>query len=274
MAYVFPIEGVNYQEKVNNLVLNNSLLIEDGLFVSQDLIRFDIEDFGIFDIENGKDVYFSSYNIIHDPVLLDAYLQGPVLGALLLQRKILAFHASAILYKGKGILFCGESGVGKSTSAFTFCQDNALLLNDDISPILFCKDSPIILAFSESVRLWKDNLTYFDQQIAEKSIVWSENEKTKYKHEVNSTKQKVELSTICIIELGEAFKLDVLNKNEALFALRKQIYREGFLRNMIETEKDFFQKIVNLTNNCLIIKVTRPESFSPFLLKKELVKLL
>ena len=62
-------------------------------------------------------------------------------------RQTVAIHASAILYKGKSILFLGESGAGKSTHTRLWLKHipGAELLNDD-SPFV-CADENNTIAF-------------------------------------------------------------------------------------------------------------------------------
>ena len=62
-------------------------------------------------------------------------------------RQTVAIHASAILYKGKAILFLGESGAGKSTHTRLWLKhiSGAELLNDD-SPFV-CADENKAIAF-------------------------------------------------------------------------------------------------------------------------------
>jgi len=55
-------------------------------------------------------------------------------------------HASAVTYKGKGLLFSGFSGVGKSTISKIFCNENAQLINDD--RIIIKKESDGFYAYN------------------------------------------------------------------------------------------------------------------------------
>lgn len=51
-----------------------------------------------------------------------------------IHRKMVQLHSSSILYKGRGILFLGSSGIGKTTQAELWNQKrNALIINGDMN---------------------------------------------------------------------------------------------------------------------------------------------
>ena len=54
------------------------------------------------------------------------------MGALLMQRKILPLHGSAIAIDGKAYALIGDSGAGKSTLASAFLNKGYQLLSDDV----------------------------------------------------------------------------------------------------------------------------------------------
>jgi len=51
--------------------------------------------------------------------------------------KGVVFHASAVLYRGKGVLFLAPSGGGKSTAAATLGNEGLVILGDDST--IVCK---------------------------------------------------------------------------------------------------------------------------------------
>lgn len=64
-----------------------------------------------------------------------AYLYGPILGFVLRARGILALHASCVEVDGGAVLFAGESGTGKSTTAAFFSQHGHPVLSDDLTAL-------------------------------------------------------------------------------------------------------------------------------------------
>ena len=65
-------------------------------------------------------------------------------GIMTLSRDTLAVHSSCIVYRGKAVLFLGESGTGKSTHTRLWREHipGAVLLNDD-SPMIRVEDGKV-----------------------------------------------------------------------------------------------------------------------------------
>lgn len=64
------------------------------------------------------------------------YLLGPVLGIFLSLRGFVSLHASAIVLHEQAVLFVGEAGAGKSTTAAALSKRGHALLADDIVGII------------------------------------------------------------------------------------------------------------------------------------------
>jgi hypothetical protein len=63
------------------------------------------------------------------------YLAGPIMGFALRRRGILALHASSVSVDNNSVILCGDSGLGKSTTAAALALRGIPVLADDISPI-------------------------------------------------------------------------------------------------------------------------------------------
>lgn len=79
------------------------------------------------------------WSVWPDSLALDhvaPYLLGPVSGLMLRFRGVVCLHASAVVVEDRAVLFTGEAGAGKSTTAAAMSQRGHALLADDIVAII------------------------------------------------------------------------------------------------------------------------------------------
>ncbi len=74
---------------------------------------------GRFHVKGGREIVVDPLPDA-DPYILRAMLQGRLMAYLLRQRGCLPLHASGVAIGGQAVLFLGESGAGKSTTAAAF----------------------------------------------------------------------------------------------------------------------------------------------------------
>jgi hypothetical protein len=89
---------------------------------------------GRFHIRGGREILVDPLPGA-DPFLLRTMLQGRLMAYLLRQRGCLPLHASAVAIDGQAILFLGESGAGKSTTAAAFYSRGHSVLADDVGAV-------------------------------------------------------------------------------------------------------------------------------------------
>lgn len=93
---------------------------------------------------------------------IGAFLVGPVAGVLLHQQGVLPLHASCVRIGGGAVALAGNVGRGKSTIAAALVRRGAVLMSDDICPLIFPEDSaPVAMAGSTGLRLWPDSRRLF-----------------------------------------------------------------------------------------------------------------
>jgi hypothetical protein len=84
-------------------------------------------------------------------------LFGAVFGTLLHMRGLLVLHASAVTRDGRCVVFLGDKGAGKSTTAFAMIESGYSLLSDDVVAITFDKKGhPRVLPAFNQVKLLDD----------------------------------------------------------------------------------------------------------------------
>ncbi|WP_434221382.1 serine kinase [Mesorhizobium opportunistum] len=92
-----------------------------------------------------------------DDALLAFPLLGPVMALLLHRRGLLVLHASAIALAGKGAIFMGDKGAGKSTTASALIRAGHELLTDDVVALdLTNPGQPMIVPGFPQIKLAAD----------------------------------------------------------------------------------------------------------------------
>jgi hypothetical protein len=89
------------------------------------------------------------------------YLVGPVMGFLLRHWHVTCLHASAVELHDHAVLFCGDAGYGKSTTAAALALRGVPVLAEDIVPLELTKDRDRYRAVPGYPRicLWPDAVT-------------------------------------------------------------------------------------------------------------------
>jgi len=87
-----------------------------------------------------------------------AYLLGPVFGLLLQRRGVTTLHASAVEVGGKAVLFAGDAGAGKSTTAAAMARRGHAVISDDIVPVVEHDGVPYVIPSYPCISLWPESV--------------------------------------------------------------------------------------------------------------------
>lgn len=141
--------------------LNHSRTSKASFLCTDNSVMFRVPELAVFSIENGSSISVSpETNGAEDRIRL--FLLGSCMGALLLQRKILPLHGSAIVIGQKAYAFVGHSGHGKSTLASALLQRGYRLLTDDVIAVtLDADDTPHVTPAYPQQKLWQESLDVF-----------------------------------------------------------------------------------------------------------------
>ncbi|NEU27171.1 dephospho-CoA kinase [Paenibacillus polymyxa] len=118
--------------------------LEQTNFVMQDeRFLFQIPGTAIYAIREGKEIEVSMLPGA-DPDTVRLYILGTCMGVLLLQKRTLPIHGSAVVIGGRVYAFVGESGAGKSTLAAAFRQAGYQMVSDDVIAINVTASAAIV----------------------------------------------------------------------------------------------------------------------------------
>lgn len=232
---------------------------KNSFFINENFICFQIKSVGIFMVEKGCQISFWPLEEA-DEDLIRLYLLGSCMGAILLQRKILPLHGSAVEVNGKAYAIVGDSGAGKSTLASALMKMGCKLITDDVIPVTLNSDNiPIVTPAYPHQKLWLESLNAFGMNSANYKSIF--NRETKYSIPVNNQFVHNPLPLSGVIELnkydGSEVILKPLNKLSCLQTLYNHTYRNFYISQMGLTEWHF-KTTAALAEKINIFQLNRP----------------
>ncbi|MFK7933760.1 MAG: hypothetical protein AB8G22_09630 [Saprospiraceae bacterium] len=194
-----------------------------------------------------------------------AYFYGTGLSAILQLNNQFAIHASGVIIDGELVLFCGESGVGKSTTAAYLKSKGYPLFTDDKCVLFSCKKQDQWFAHPslQIVRLWNDAIEHLPQKdfLTDPVAVVYNQEKQQFK--IKSTevvKNTPPLRKIYILSKDtEQTKIESrsLQGIEKMRHLQEQIFRR-FMVSGFQREKVLWAMISRLAMDIPVELIKRP----------------
>jgi len=216
------------------LDLDNVLFRQENCQVGPSQLLLNVPAAGRFHIENGKNITVEPAAAA-DEKTVRLFLLGTAFGALLMQRGILPIHGSAIALDGRGIIFTGASGVGKSSLLAAFRQQGAQFLTDDVAAISLDVDgTPWLNPAYPQQKLWRDSAEAMGLSLDGYARVLPEMDKYALPSAAGFSSTAVPLVAIC--ELQPTPRADVsihpLDNGDTLSVLILNTYRPWLVRGL------------------------------------------
>jgi hypothetical protein len=220
-----------------------------------------VPETAIFLIQDGERIIVSPmYGADEDKIRL--YLLGTCMGALLMQRRILPLHGSAIAINGKAYAFVGDSGAGKSTLASAFLSKGYQLISDDVIAVTFSQDqTPMVMPAYPQQKLWQESLTEFGMETSGYQSIFQR--ETKYLVPVPYKFIAEPLPLDGIFELSkttsERIEIQPIQGLARLHTLFCQTFR-SYLLARFELLEWHFSTIAQISNKIDLYQLRRPHS--------------
>ena len=125
-----------------------------GSVAEGDSLRFGVEDIGCWQMEGGRVIRIHPAGGVREEELR-LFTLGSAWGALGYQRGFAMWHASAVERGGNAVLFCGDTGEGKSTLAAAQSAAGARLVADDLCRVQPTDRGAVIYPSSARIKLWR-----------------------------------------------------------------------------------------------------------------------
>lgn len=228
--------------------------------VKENLVLFKVPNTAIFLIENGNRIlYMPLEDSDEDEIRL--FLLGTCIGAILLMRKILPLHGSAIAINGKAYAIVGESGAGKSTLAAGFLKEGFQLLSDDIIPVMLTQDNkPIVIPAYPQQKLWVESLNIFGMNSNLYQPITQRESKFIIPISSNYSSDPMPLAGIFELNLvdNESINIRMVKKLEQLELIYRHTYRNFFI-SPLGRMNWHFQTSGNIVSEIDSYQIERPQ---------------
>jgi len=221
-------------------------------------ILFYIPDIAIFKISGGKQIIVSPLSGA-DEKSIRLYLLGTCIGTILLQRRLLPLHGSAVVINGKAYAFVGESGAGKSTLAAAFLNRGYQLLSDDVIAVSHNQGDniPVVLPAYPQQKLWQESIEQLGMDTNRYLPIYE----SKYAIPVSSMfcTESVPLAGVFELVKTEEKEVEIRRYQglERLPILRMHTYRD-FLIPQLCGEQWHFSTIASLVSKVNVYQLRRP----------------
>lgn len=249
-------------KKADLSLLWSELSIPNKHFVvEKDFVLFRVPEVAIFLIKGGTEISVSPIDgSQEDQIRL--YILGTCMGAILMQRRILPLHGSAIVIEGKAYAIVGDSGAGKSTLASAFLKWGYQLLSDDVIPVTLSKANiPIVTPAYPQQKLWLESLDRFGMESKQlRPIIDRE---TKFAVPVTNQFAEEQMPLAGVFELNKAdgneIEIIPIQKLERFPTLFHHTYR-NFLVAGLGIMEWHFNTSAKMVNHIELYKLHRPLS--------------
>ncbi|MNN36690.1 HPr kinase/phosphorylase [compost metagenome] len=188
------------------------------------------------------------------------YILGTCIGVILMQRKILPLHGSAVAINGKVYAVVGQSGAGKSTLATVLLNKGYQLLSDDVIAVKLTQDNPpLVMPSYPRQKLWKESIDQLGMEVSDFQPLFER--ETKFAIPVASRFYSEDLPLAGIFELVKADndQIDIrrIEGLERISVLHQHTYRKSVITSLGLTEWHF-NATVNLLKQIDTYRLQRP----------------
>lgn len=185
------------------------------------------------------------------------FLLNSVFSAILQQRGILVFHASAAVVNGKSIVFAGISDSGKTAIALSLYDRGYDLICDEICAIKIENGEPMVLGGIPQLNVWQDTLTKAEKDISKYKTIRQGINKFAFNFKDRYCNKSIELSHVIILKNHN--KDEVIIKEikgvEKFDKLMRSAYKFQ-LEELFIGKEQLFKNHSNVGKNSKMMEVT------------------
>jgi hypothetical protein len=249
---VFIIEGKT-PETIPNPYKKGLLYI-----AAKDVFLLTIPDTGRFYVQTGNKIIFERFGESDDKSIR-VFLLSTVMAAVFIQRGLFPFHAGSVNVNGKGVLFSGISGAGKSSMVTGYYKKGFPVINDDVSLIKAIDNKLKVIPGFPRIKLWVDTLKAFNEDPDKYQKIRESIEKRHVPIHDDFQKEPVDLFAIIILAVRNTSDIDIKEVKgiEKFNVLRRHSFRYQFIEGL-GMSKNHFETISDIAASTKVFRLFRP----------------
>jgi hypothetical protein len=236
----------------------------EGLAMSASHYLLKIQDVAFYEVSHGSHVIIEPQPGT-DLKTIRLYLLSNVMAAVLHQRDAIPLHASAVRHQDGIVLFCGDSGAGKSTTVTAMQQKGYKIFSDDLCILRAASFSNYTTQVWPSypvVKLWENSYQVNNMPLpAQEYQLRDEIPKyAKFYHQ-EFCREPRPIRHIFILEAKGGLsnpQEECLNASQAFAALVNMTYRPAQISGMNKRQLNF-SLISQLSARVPVSRLSRPE---------------
>ena len=214
-----------------------------------------VKDMGIFSIDDGSKIVWTPAPEASTQVAR-FYLVGTVMAILLYQRQFLVLHGSVIEIDGEAVIFLGNSGDGKSSTAAALHAAGYKLVNDDVAPVTIKKAEPFLQPGFPQIKMSPETANALGYDFDSLPLIHPQELKRGYRPQHNFSRTPLTIRRIYVLDYGTEFAITPIAPSLATMELSRHsrpstLYQRGDALH-------FFQ-CANLVKEQTIYRLKRPK---------------
>lgn len=223
------------------------------------------DEVGRFDVLGSDAITYAPADAASE-ALVSLPLLGPVMAVLLHRRGLLTLHGSAVAIDGRGSVFLGDKGAGKSTTAAALIRAGHPLVTDDIVAL--------DIVDGQTARIWPGYPQVKLTDDAREALPLAGSEEMPSPHpEFGKHRQRlpgrfdvgsVPLAEAVVLQRGDAFQMEALTGLEAVKALMRFSYVTRFGDRIVRgaAQALHLQQCVAVSKTASVFRLTVPHDLA------------
>ena len=175
-----------------------------ALHLNRDRATVYVKETGVFLINNGQKIVFIPALEASEQVTR-FYVVGTVMAILLYQRQFLVLHGSVINIDGEAVIFLGNSGDGKSSTAAALHAAGYKLVNDDVAPITLGDRPAFLQPGFPQIKMSLETANALGYDFESLPLIHPQESKRGYRPQHNFSRSPLGIKRIYVLDYGAEF---------------------------------------------------------------------